>query len=266
MPKKSYPLTGSTKTAETLSILIATLMAAASLAALLFPDILYTSEETRQGMLTNDVVNLVIGVPAIIACLILHRRENLIGLLFWPGALFYVTYNSLAATVAFPSWTLFLAHLALTLCSVAALVLLVPQINMSAVKKRLEGNVRERFNGSILAFGGFAFFLLALNLLFAGEGTRAEISTAIADLVIAPTWFITGAQLFRRKPFGYALGGGMLFHAATLFIGLLIYFLLQPLVAGVPFPLEDFIAIAPMAVVFFIPFGFFLRGVVKNNN
>ena len=87
MQKKSYPTTRSVKTVETLSIVIVVLLAAASLAALLFPATLYTSEETRQGMLSNDVVNLVIGVPAILACMLFHRREKLTGLLFWPGAL-----------------------------------------------------------------------------------------------------------------------------------------------------------------------------------
>ncbi len=57
----------------------------------------------------------------------------------------------------------------------------------------------------------------------------------------------------------------MLFHAATLFIGLLIYFFLQPLVAAVPFPLEDFIAIVPMALLCFVPFGLFMRGVLRKD-
>ncbi len=129
MQKNILPPTRSVKTVETLSIVIVILLAAASLAALLFPATLYTSEETRQGMLSNDVVNLVIGVPAILACMLFHRRERLIGLLFWPGALLYVTYNSLAATIAFPSWPLFIAHLALTALSTAALALLLPRID-----------------------------------------------------------------------------------------------------------------------------------------
>ena len=262
MSPKTCPIT-SVKTVETLSIIIAILLGAASLAALLFPDALYTSEETRQGMLSNDVVNLVIGVPAIVACLLLTCRKQLIGLLFWPGALFYVTYNSLAATVAFPSWPLFITHLALTVLSVIALVLLLPRIDMPAVKKRLAGKVPERFAGAALTLFGVAFFFLALSILFGVETGRSEIATAAADLVIAPVWVIASIYLLRRKPLGYALGGGMLFHAATLFIGLMIYFFLQPVIAGVPFPLEDFIAIIPMALLCFVPFGLFVRGTIR---
>jgi len=46
-----------------------------------------------------------------------------------------------------------------------------------------------------------------------------------------------------------------------LFVGLLAFFILQPFVAGVPFPLEDFIVILVMGLVVFVPFGLFLRGV-----
>jgi hypothetical protein len=266
MQKNSYPTTRSVKTVETLSSIIAILLAAASLAALLLPAALYTREETRQAMLSNDVINLVIGVPAMIACLLLHRREHLIGLLFWPGALLYVTYNSLAATVAFPSWPLFIAHLALTALSAAALALLLPRIDMPALRNRLMGKVPERFAGATLTLFGIAFFLLALSILFGGKASRSEIATAAADLVIAPFWTVSGIQLLRRKPFGYALGAGMLFHAATLFIGLLIYFFLQPLVAGVPFPLEDFIVIVPMALLCFVPFGLFVNGMFRQSS
>lgn len=263
MPKKSYPITRSTKTVETLSIVIAALMAAASLAALLFPAALYASEETRQGMLSNDVVNLLIGVPALIFCLLLHRRKRLMGLLFWLGALLYVTYNSLAAAVAFPSLLLFFPHLVLTALSITALVILLPRINMTTIKKRLTGKVSERFAGATLTIFGIAFFVLALSIFFGGEAGPSEVGTAAADLIAAPVWAVSGIQLLRRKPFGYTLGAGMLFHASTLFTGLLIYFFLQPVVAGVPFPLEDFIAIFPMALLCFIPFGLFMRGMIR---
>jgi hypothetical protein len=39
---------------------------------------------------------------------------------------------------------------------------------------------------------------------------------------------------------------------------------LQPFVAGVSFPLEDFIVILVMGLVVFVPFGRFVRGIVSN--
>jgi hypothetical protein len=48
-----------------------------------------------------------------------------------------------------------------------------------------------------------------------------------------------------------------------LFVGLLVYFILQPFVAGTTFPLVDFGVILSMGLVVFVPFGLFLRGISK---
>jgi hypothetical protein len=58
-------------------------------------------------------------------------------------------------------------------------------------------------------------------------------------------------------------GAGLLFLVSMLFVGLLVFFILQPFVADVPFSADDFIAIAVMSVFCFIPLGLFLRGIWK---
>ena len=44
------------------------------------------------GLLGQDAFNLVVGVPLPLGLLWLARRGSLVGLLLWPGALFYVLY------------------------------------------------------------------------------------------------------------------------------------------------------------------------------
>jgi hypothetical protein len=50
-----------------------------------------------------------------------------------------------------------------------------------------------------------------------------------------------------------------------LFIGLLIFFILQPLLNATPFPVKDFVVIFVMGLLCFIPFGLFVRGVISNS-
>lgn len=76
------------------SLLIAPLTAALALAGLLAGDAVYQSQELRESFVTNDLVNLVIGVPILLIALWLARRGKLAGLLFWPGALFFLLYNA----------------------------------------------------------------------------------------------------------------------------------------------------------------------------
>ena len=45
-----------------------------------------------------------------------------------------------------------------------------------------------------------------------------------------------------------------------LFVGLLVYFLVQPALTGAPFATSDFVAILAFSLICFVPFGMFLRG------
>jgi hypothetical protein len=65
-----------------------------------------------------------------------------------------------------------------------------------------------------------------------------------------------GMSLWQSHPMGYSSGLTLLFRGAMLFLGLLVFFLLQPVLAGVPFPLEDFVVILVMGMIFFHPIWF----------
>jgi hypothetical protein len=91
----------------------------------------------------------------------------------------------------------------------------------------------------------------------------AEFGVLVADGLTTPFWILGGLYLWRRQPLGYIGGAGLLFQASMLFVGLLVFFILQPFVNGRPFPLEDFVVILSMGLVVFVPFGLFLRGISK---
>ncbi len=254
---------------ERLSLLIVLLMAAASLAGLLFPTVVYPSDELRRAFLANDVVNLSIGLPILLGSLWSARRGSLTGLLFWPGALFFATYNYAAYTVAMPfTWqaTLFLA---LVILSVAIISQLLARINAEAVKTRLQGKVFERLSGGVLAGFGLLFFLMAVGKVvshFNGQTVLPwpEISVQIADLLITPCWVVGGILLWRKQALGYVCGAGLLFQASMLFVGLLVFFILQPIVTSAPFPIDDFVVIFVMGLFCFVPFVLFVRGLWKS--
>jgi pilus assembly protein TadC len=86
----------------------------------------------------------------------------------------------------------------------------------------------------------------------------------VADGLTTPFWILGGLYLWRKQPLGYVSGAGLLFQASMLFVGLLAFLTLQPFVAGVPFPLEDFLVILVMGLVVFVPFELFLRGMFSS--
>jgi hypothetical protein len=249
-------------TVFTLSIVVAVLMTALSLAGLLFPLAVYPAEILRLSFVANDVVNLVIGLPVLLGALWFARRGKLPGLLGLPGALFYVTYNSIAYAAAMPLTWPFFAHLALISLSAVAIFRLLSGLNGAAVQARLQGRVAERFGAGVLMGFGLLFFLRAVGEFFDGAAGMAEFGVLVADGLTTPFWILGGLYLWRKRPFGYISGAGLLFQASMLFVGLLIFFILQPFVTGAPFPLVDFVVILVMGLVIFIPFGLFWRGLI----
>ncbi|NOR88915.1 MAG: hypothetical protein GQ524_01555 [Anaerolineales bacterium] len=254
-----------------LSFIIAILMAAASVAGILYQTIVYPTDELHQSFLPNDVVNLLIGLPMLLASMWLTRRGKLIGLLFWPGALFFVLYNYIVYVFAMPLSLAFLAHLALVMLSVYTLIGLLTSIDGKDVQQQLTGAVPERLAGGVLAGLGLLFFLLVIGaivqaLISQTALAETELALHVADFLITPAWVVCGVLLWQRKAFGYVAGLGLLFQASMLFIGLIIVLLLQPFLTAAPFSLVDVVVIFAMGLICFIPFALFIRGVVSKRN
>ncbi|HEX2729423.1 MAG TPA: hypothetical protein VHM16_06675, partial [Rubrobacteraceae bacterium] len=201
----------------------------------------------------------------------LARRGKLVGLLLWPGALFFLLYNYIVYVFAMPLNVAFLLHLTLVTASVYTLIGLVAGIDGQAVRQRLAGAVPEGLAGVVLAGMGLLFFLRVIAVIVDAlirqtpiAGT--ELALHVSDLLITPAWIIGGVLLWRRKEFGYVTGLGLLFQASMLFIALIIFLLLQPFLTTAPFVLADVVVIIVMGLICFIPFALFARGVVSKRN
>ena len=250
-----------------LSLLIAILMAAASIAGLVYGAGLYPTDELRQSFLPNDIVNLLIGLPILLSSMWLARRGRLIGLLLWPGALFYVLYIYLVYVFAMPLNVAFLLHLTLVTLSLYTTIGLVASIDWKAVQRRLAGRVPERLAGGVLAGLGFLFFLRVLAVLVSALASQTpiagtELAPQVSDFLTAPALVTGGVLLWRRAEFGYVAGLGLLFQASMLFVGLIIFLLVQPFLTAAPFVLTDVVVILILGLICFVPFALFVRGVL----
>jgi hypothetical protein len=267
----SLPIRHSLTLAYTLSLVITLLMTAASVAGLMYRNAFYPTDDLIQTFLPNDVVNLFIGVPILLVSMWLTRRGQLIGLLFWPGALFYVLYNYIAYLFGLPFGVGFLVYLILVTLSGYGTIELVANIDGSAVQEKLKGSVPEKVSGGILVAFGILFSLRVIlvvigALLDDAPVARTELPVLVADFIVSPAYIIGGAMLWRREALGYVSGLGLLFQVSMLFIGLVIFMLIQPLMTGASFPLVDVVVVLVMGLVCFIPFGLFVRGVVSKHS
>lgn len=263
------PLNHSLRWAYLSSLLIALLTAVASIAGILSPDTIYPTAAAQQSFLANDVVNLFIGLPILLLSLWLARRAKLIGLLFWPGALFYGLYNYLVYLFGVPLTWLYPLYLLIVTLSLYTTIALVAAVDGALVKGRLSGHVPERLAGGILIGFGTLFALRALAVMAGALADQIpladpELGLLVADFILSGALLIGGILLWRRRPLGYVGGTGLLFQASMLFIGLIAVLILQPVLNGTPFMPVDIVVVLLMGLICFVPFALFVRGVVRS--
>lgn len=269
--RSGLPIKRNLKLTYIVSIIIAILMTGSSIMGPLFRDQMYPSEEFVLSFVPNDIVNLVIGLPILLVSMWLTSRKKLVGLLFWPGALFFVLYNSLIYVFALPINLVFFINLILITLSSYALTDLLARLDGEAVREQLSNNVPERFAGGVLAGLGFLFLIRVIIIFFAAIINKTpipetEVALNITDFLISPASVIGGILLWQRKEFGYVIGLGLLFQQSMLFIGLIAILVLRPLIIDVPLAIFDLIVVFIMGMFCFIPFFLFARGVSLPTN
>ncbi|MBN1581387.1 MAG: hypothetical protein JXA89_11860 [Anaerolineae bacterium] len=265
-PSANWPVTRDLKLAYIVSLIIALLMTVVSVAGLLFPSRIYPTDELLESFVANDVVNLLVGLPVLLGSMWFARRGKLIGLLFWPGALMVVLYTYLAYVFAMPPNWILLIYLTLVASSAYTLIGLVASIDGTTVQQHLAGTLSEKLSGGLLIGLGILILVRGVGVIANAaisqtEVPATELPVLIADFLTAPAWAIGGVLLWQRKALGYVSGVGLLFQGSMLFIGLLMFFLLQPWLADVSFPAADFVVVLVMGSVCFVPLGLFARGV-----
>ncbi len=262
---KILPLKGDLKLPYTLTIIVTILMTVASIGSLLFPESFYPSAEQRDAFLTNDAVNLLVGLPMMVVTIVLVRRGKLVSLVVWPGALMYVVYNYLAYVFGMSlSWVTGI-NATLVILSLASGVLLILEMDLAGLAEMLAKAGPRLVAAAVILIFGAGFFIQAAQKVagfVSGRGAiaRTEFGVFAADLVVSVIWITGGLLLMLRKPLGYPLGWGGMFGVVMLNVGLLAFLVLQPALTDLPFELVDLIVIVVFTILCAVPFSLFIRG------
>lgn len=259
------PLTRDLAPAYRLSLLVALLMTVASIAGLLYQEVFYPDGELVLSFVPSDGFNLAVGLPLLLVPMWLARRGSLIGLLAWPGALFYVLYMYIPYLIAVPFSVLFPPYILLVALSAYTLIRLVASIDGQAVGQRLAGFVPVRTSAGILL--GLALLIIvrqAALILTALTNqipiNRIELSAWIADFAVAvPALLVVGVQMWRHRDRGYVAGAGLFLGYAVLALSVIPFFVLQAHQSASPLDVGGIAAILVMAALCFVPLAFFMR-------
>ncbi len=266
------PITRSLTFAYALSIIVALIMTAVSVVGLLFQTVIYPTGELLLSFTPSDWFNLVVGLPILLGSMWLARRGKLIGLLCWPGALFYVLYMYVPYLIGVPFNVLFLPYLVLVTLSTYTLIGLLASIDGKAVRQRLIDFVPARTSGGILL--GLAIIIIVRQtvlIVSALTGQRlvdtSELSSWVADFTVAvPVLLVSGILVWRRKALGYVAGAGLLLGYGVLALSIIPFFVLQARRTASPIDVAGIVSILVMAAICFTLFVFFVRGAASDSS
>jgi hypothetical protein len=222
------------------------------------------------GFLALDTYNLVVGLPILLTVLWLAYRGSLIGLLLWPGALFYMVYTYTFYLVGAPFSALFLPSIALVAVSASTMIGIVASIDGERVRQRLGSAVPARTIGAILI--GLAILTLAQDAsgaLLTALADGAPLDPLgrhvwVADLALeVPAMLIGGVLLWRHKALGYVAGAGLLLQFGLTPIGLAAMLAFQPLVTASPLEVGTIVGLLIFSLVCFASLACFVRGAIQ---
>ena len=263
------PITRSLRLEFIISVIISILMFTASIVGVLYSQMFYPDTNHSLGYIGTNLLNLVVGLPVLLATMWLARRGKLTGLLCWPGALFYVLYvypTYLATSVN----VLFIAYILLIILSAYTIISIIVSINHDAVRERLTGFIHAKTAGGILTgiailIIGYQIVRIVTLIINRTMPDNLELIQLIFELVVAcPALLIGGYMLFRGMSLGYVVGMGLLLICSMLFIGVIPAMILQAISANESVNVIGILIVLVSGMVCFIPFLLFLKGVAKS--
>ncbi len=161
-----------------------------------------------------DAANLILVVPILLGAMWLARRGSLVGLLLWPGALFYACYAYVPYLVGAQFSGLFFIDVALVTISAFTLVGIAASVDGQEVRGRLAAAPARGIGAALAVIAVAAYAGLAGAAIVALGDPASEAASrplAVADWALGtPVLLGGGVLLWLRVPLGYMAAPGLL--------------------------------------------------------
>lgn len=206
----------------------------------------------------QDLVTAAVGVPLLLASLILASRGSRRGGLLLAGTFAYFAYTF--ATYSFGLYynSFFLIYVALFSMGVFGLILALTRLDGSDIKAHFSGPRTRKAAIAFDFFAGTMIFLMWMGRILPGLAGGADRSLVehyttlpiqVMDLgLVVPLAMLAGVNLAKDKPLGYLLSGLFLMKGLTLGLALGAM-ILWTAVAGLPVSTVETIIFGVIIVV-----------------
>ena len=162
----------------------------------------------------NDWVTLLVGVPLLLAGIVLASRRSARGLLLWLGALGYAAYNYAFYLFGAALNAFFLLYVAAVVLAAVTLIVALAHLDVAGLTHAFPPATPVRMiGGALVSIGiGLAAVWIAMwaAYVFAGRPTPVEpeafqVVAALDLAVMVPAVAVGGILLWRRQRWGYVI-------------------------------------------------------------
>jgi len=173
-------------------------------------------EVAIQGI-AQDLVTLLVAVPALIISFFYSLRGSLRSRIFFSGNVFYFFVSYLMYQLMAMYNELFLAYIYITASSLLVLLLTLYPLILTDVRATFSNKAKTSFGGIFLIFNGFAITMLWLSIVIppildgsiyptSVEHYTTLVVQAVDLSLLLPLSFLFGYLLYKRTPEGYLFG------------------------------------------------------------
>lgn len=197
-----------------LSAVLAALMVVQAALGRLSPEQYRDVEWVRLTWLGNDWVTLLVGVPLLVASLLLARRGSVRGLLVWLGMLGYGIYNYAYYMLGAALGAFFPLYIAALVLAAVTLILALTHVDVAGVAASFRPGTPARLVGGYLVFVAVGLTTVWMGMwathVFAGRPTPVEpeafrLVAALDISLMVPALASGGVLLWRRWAWGYVV-------------------------------------------------------------
>jgi hypothetical protein len=169
----------------------------------------------------QDLIHLVLVIPIFIIILILTLRKSLIGLILWPGILFYIVYDYFYFIIGIPMSYLFILYLLVVILSIYTLISFLMNFDYQEIFYSLKKIPNKTIGIILISFS----ILTIVSILFSPGGLipslqaktninlQARLLWTLDPIFQVPTLLIVGILLLFQNKFGFAFCGGLLLQS-----------------------------------------------------
>jgi hypothetical protein len=219
----------------------------------------YLNYPAWENLFLTNIINVVIVVLYLLARFMLRKRNPVENL--QKAMLLYIIYNCPPIFVFVSSPV---TRILSTLCFFGSLIVFIlknKSSNNISVVSELSKSFRVVLGALLLLFGiGFIFRGVGVIYQYVSGGSElADMLVSVSDIIICVIWGTVAIQFIMNRTYGNSNVLACYMQASLLFIGLILFLIINPLLIEAQTDIEAVIVIVGMSLFFFIPTIILLR-------